>query len=214
MRRRPTRGLPLILGVSGASGALYGVRAAEIIAALGLECHLVVSRAAARTLELELPGDGRARLFAAVSQVHDNEDLAASIASGSFRTRGMLVAPCSVRTLSAVAHGDTGTLMVRAADVALKERRRLVLMVRETPLHLGHIRAMQAVTEMGGIIVPPVPAFYARPATLQDIVDQSVARALELFGLDVSGHVMRWSGAGGAEGGAVRKPMQNVDPGQ
>lgn len=189
------RGPPLVLGVSGASGALYGVRAAEILAALGVECHLVVSRAAERTLDLEMPGEGRTRLRAAATHIHADDDLAASIASGSFRCRGMLIAPCSVRTLSAVAHSDTGSLIARAADVTLKERRRLVLMVRETPLHLGHIRAMQAVTEMGGIIVPPVPAFYSRPVTLADIVDQSAARALELFDLDLTGHVRRWGGA-------------------
>jgi flavin prenyltransferase len=183
----------IVVAISGASGACYGVRLLEALrAAPGIESHLVVSPAGWRNLRQELAmtaGD----LKPLADHVHDVGDIGASIASGSFRAVGMAVAPCSMRTLAAIAHGLGDNLITRAADVMLKERRRLVLLVRETPLHLGHLRNMVAVTEMGGIVCPPVPAFYLRPKTVQDIVDQAVARALDL--LEVP-HALsaRWSG--------------------
>jgi len=180
----------LIVGISGASGAVYGVRALEAIRELGIESHLVVTKAAALTLSQELdmsPAD----LGAKADVVHKLSDVGASIASGSFRTLGMIVAPCSVRTLSEIATGVTSSLLTRAADVTLKERRPLVLMVRETPFHLGHLRTMVRVTEMGAIVAPPLPAFYARPHSLEEMVDQSVGRALDLFGLSWT-PVKRW----------------------
>jgi 4-hydroxy-3-polyprenylbenzoate decarboxylase len=180
----------LIVGISGASGAIYGVRALEALSELGIESHLVVSKTAALTLKLETGRDA-VEIGALASTRHAVGDLAAPIASGSFQTGGMLIAPCSVRTMSEIATGVTTTLLTRAADVALKERRTLVLMVRETPLHLGHLRTMAQLTEMGAIIAPPVPAFYAAPRTLEQLVDQSVGRALDLFGLSWS-HTKRW----------------------
>ena len=180
----------LIVGISGASGVIYGVRALEILRRLGVETHLVMSRAALVTLGYET-----ARKVADVAALADvayrPQDIAAPISSGSFKTVGMLVAPCSIRSLSEIATGVTSNLLTRAADVVLKERRRLVLMVRETPLHLGHLRAMAAATEMGAVVMPPVPAFYARPQSIDDIIDHSVGRALDFFGLD-SGTVRRW----------------------
>ncbi|GLK78931.1 UbiX family flavin prenyltransferase [Methylopila turkensis] len=184
--------LPIVIGISGASGAMLGVRALEVLRELGVETHLVMSRSAQVTLAQET--DLRlADLRALASEFHSIENVGASIASGSFRTAGMLVAPCSIRTLSEVATGVTSTLLTRAADVVLKERRRLVLLVRETPLHLGHIRSMASVTEMGAIVMPPVPAFYARPRTIDDMIDHTVGRALDLFGLDAK-LSRRWSG--------------------
>jgi flavin prenyltransferase len=183
----------IVVAISGASGACYGVRLLEALrAAPSIESHLVVSPAGWRNLRQELAmtaGD----LKPLADHVHDVGDIGASIASGSFRAAGMVVAPCSMRTLAAIAHGVGDNLITRAADVMLKERRRLVLMVRETPLHLGHLRNMVAVTEMGAIVFPPVPAFYLRPQTVQDIVDQAVSRALDL--LEVP-HALsaRWSG--------------------
>jgi 4-hydroxy-3-polyprenylbenzoate decarboxylase len=180
----------LVIGVTGASGAVYGVRALQAAADLGVETHLVVSKAAALTLSQEM-GLTPADLAARADVVHRQGDIGAPIASGSFRTLGMIIAPCSIRTLSEIATGVTSTLMSRAADVVLKERRPLVLMVRETPFHLGHLRTMVKVTEMGGIIAPPLPAFYARPQSIEDMVDQSVGRALDLFGLSWN-PVKRW----------------------
>jgi 4-hydroxy-3-polyprenylbenzoate decarboxylase len=180
----------LIVGISGASGAIYGVRALEALAELGIESHVVISKTAALTLKLETGRDA-VEIGALASARHAVGDLAAPIASGSFQTGGMLIAPCSVRTMSEIATGVTTTLLSRAADVVLKERRTLVLMVRETPLHLGHLRTMAQLTEMGAIIAPPVPAFYAAPRTLEQLVDQSVGRALDLFGLSWS-HTKRW----------------------
>ncbi|MGV9010117.1 UbiX family flavin prenyltransferase [Brevundimonas sp.] len=192
--RNPTQ--RLIVGISGASGVTYGVRVLDALRELGVESHLVVTRAALLTLSQETdlsPDDltGRADV------VHKLADVGATIASGSFRTLGMIVAPCSVRTMSEIATGVTSTLLTRAADVVLKERRPLVLMVRETPFHLGHLRTMTALTEMGAVIAPPLPAFYARPESIEDIVDQSVGRALDLFGLDWSA-VRRWDGLKGS----------------
>ena len=180
----------LVVGVSGASGAVYAVRALDALGELGVESHLVVSRAAVLTLAQELDlrvGD----LEAKASVAHRPADVGAAIASGSFRTLGMLIAPCSVRTMSEIATGVTSSLLTRAADVTLKERRPLVLMVRETPLHLGHLRTMVRLAEMGAVIAPPLPAFYAKPQTVAEMVDQSVGRALDLFGLSWA-PVKRW----------------------
>jgi 4-hydroxy-3-polyprenylbenzoate decarboxylase len=180
----------LIVAISGASGVVYGLRALDACRDLGVESHLVMSRAAALTLAQET-ALSVAEVQARASVVHKVSDVGASIASGSFPTLGMIVAPCSVRTMSEIATGVTSSLLTRAADVVLKERRPLVLMVRETPLHLGHLRTLVRLAEMGAVIAPPMPAFYARPASLEAIVDQSVGRALDLFGLSWS-PVKRW----------------------
>ena len=188
MKHAPRR---VIIGITGASGAIYGVRLLELLrTAPDVETHLVVSRSAQITLMQQL-SIKPAELHERADIVHSNADLSASISSGSFRTTGMIVAPCSIKTLSEIATGITGSLISRAADVVLKERRRLVLMLRETPLHLGHLRSMTAVTEAGAIVYPPVPAFYARPATLEQMVDHTVGRALDLLDIDV-GAVRRW----------------------
>ncbi|MEM9964305.1 MAG: UbiX family flavin prenyltransferase [Asticcacaulis sp.] len=181
----------LIVAISGASGAIYGITALKMLKSLGVESHLVISKAAALSLSAETDLS-LSEVNALADQVYRVGDIGATIASGSFRTRGMLIAPCSIKTLSEIATGVTSNLISRAGDVTLKERRRLVLMVRESPLHLGHLKTMAAVTEMGAIVAPPMPAFYTRPQTLQDMVDQSVGRALDLFGLDAP--VQRWGG--------------------
>ena len=182
----------LIVGISGASGIVYGIEALKQLRQLGIETHLVVSKSAILTLTHET--DLKYAELCALADVHyQNTDIGAAIASGSFRTLGMLVAPCSIRSLSEIATGVTSSLLSRSADVVLKERRRLVLMVRESPLHAGHLQSMLNVTHMGAVIVPPVPAFYTRPQSVQDIVRQSVGRALDLFGLD-SG-ISRWGEA-------------------
>lgn len=186
----------VIVGISGASGAIYGVTALAILARAGMETHLVVTRSAHLTIVQEL-GLSPSALGAKADVVHNVADVGATISSGSFLTLGMLIAPCSIRTMSEIASGVTSSLMSRAADVVLKERRRLVLMVRETPLHLGHLRTMTQLTEMGAIIMPPVPAFYAQPTSLQEMVDHSVGRALDLFGID-SDSFRRWQGMGAA----------------
>jgi len=180
----------VVVGISGASGVIYGVRALDALAELGVERHLVVSRAAALTLSQETDLS-LADLSARASVTYRVGDVGAAIASGSFRTLGMIVAPCSVRTMSEIATGVTSSLLTRAADVTLKERRPLVLMVRETPLHLGHLRTMTRLAEMGAVIAPPLPAFYVKPKSVEDLVDQSVGRALDLLGLDW-GAVRRW----------------------
>ncbi|MDO8802751.1 UbiX family flavin prenyltransferase [Phenylobacterium sp.] len=180
----------LVVGISGASGVAYGLRMLDACRELGVESHLILSRAAALTIaqETELSvTDVQARADVA----HKVGDVGASIASGSYPTLGMIVAPCSVRTMSEVATGVTSSLLTRAADVTLKERRPLVLMVRETPLHLGHLRTMVKLAEMGAVIAPPLPAFYAKPASLEEMVDQSVGRVLDLFGLSWR-PVKRW----------------------
>nr|WP_146691154.1 UbiX family flavin prenyltransferase [Bradyrhizobium canariense] len=183
--------MPLLIGMTGASGAVLGKRLLEILGALGITTHLVMSRSAEITIANET--DFKiADIKALATHVHAARDIAASIASGSFRTRGMIVAPCSVRSMSEIASGVTSSLLTRAADVTLKERRRLVLMVRETPLHLGHLRTLTQLAEMGAIIAPPVPAFYARPADLAEMVDHTVGRVLDLFDID-AGTVRRWS---------------------
>ncbi len=180
----------MVVGITGASGIVYGIRTLETLRELGIETHLVVSKAGELTRSHETAYTAE-QLRSLADFYYPNGDLAAPIASGSFRTMGMIVVPCSVRTLSDIGHGVTGSLLPRAADVVLKERRRLVMLVRETPLHAGHIKSMLAVTEMGGIIAPPVPAFYTRPQSLEDIVDHTVGRALDLFGLD-AGNFPRW----------------------
>ncbi|WP_414164779.1 UbiX family flavin prenyltransferase [Superficieibacter sp. BNK-5] len=180
----------IIIGISGASGFQYGVKALELLQPLPLEVHLVVSKGAEKTCELET--DYRLdEVMAMADVVHSIGNLGASISSGSFKTLGMLVAPCSMRSLGAIAHALTDNLLTRAADVVLKERRRLVLLARETPLNLGHIRNMQAVTEMGGIIFPPVPALYQRPSSVDAIITHSVSRALDLFNLEIN-TIPRW----------------------
>ncbi len=180
----------IVVGISGASGFQYGMKALELLRPMDVEVHLVISKGAqlTRAMETDVP-PGAAEALADV--VHTPQNLGAAISSGSFQTLGMLVAPCSMSSLGAIAHGITENLLTRAADVVLKERRRLVLMVRETPLHLGHLRNMTAVTEMGGVIFPPVPALYHKPASVDAIVTHSVARALDLFGLPVAG-MLRW----------------------
>ncbi len=180
----------LVVGISGASGVALGIRTLTTLRRIGVESHLVVSRSAEVTLAHETSMKV-AELRALADVNYAAADIGAAISSGSFRTLGMVVAPCSVRTMSEIASGVTSTLLTRAADVALKERRRLVLMVRETPLHLGHLRTMTALAEMGAIIAPPVPAFYAKPKTIDDLIDHSVGRVLDLFGLD-AGNLRRW----------------------
>jgi flavin prenyltransferase len=180
----------LIVGISGASGAIYGARLLELLRPLPVETHLVISRTADVTLAVETdlkPAAVRAR----ADVVHSNSDMAAPISSGSFKTIGMVVAPCSIRSMAEIASGVTTTLLSRAADVVLKERRRLVLLVRETPLHTGHLRTMTALSEMGAVIAPPVPAFYAKPQTLDEMIDQTLGRILDLFDLE-TGLVRRW----------------------
>ena len=180
----------IIVGISGASGIIYGIRALEQLKALGIETHLVMSRAAEMTLsyETELKSKDIREL---ADEFHAIGDIGASISSGSFPTLGMLIAPCSIRTMSEIATGITGSLLSRAADVVLKERRRLVLGIRETPLHTGHLRTLTHLSEMGAVICPVVPAFYNRPKTLDDIVNHSVGRMLDLFDID-TGLVKRW----------------------
>jgi 4-hydroxy-3-polyprenylbenzoate decarboxylase len=178
------------VGVSGASGVIYGLRVLDACRELGVETHLVLSKAAALTVAQETTLT-LAEVQARAEVSHRAGDVGAAIASGSFPTLGMIVAPCSVRTMSEIATGVTSSLLTRAADVTLKERRPLVLMVRETPLHLGHLRTMVRLAEMGAVIAPPLPAFYAKPRSLEEMVDQSVGRALDLFGLSWS-PVKRW----------------------
>jgi flavin prenyltransferase len=180
----------LVVGISGASGIAYGVRLLSVLRQTPVETHLVISRAAEITIAHETSMKV-AEVRALANVWYQPQDIGAAISSGSFRTLGMIVAPCSIRSMSEIATGVTTTLLTRAADVALKERRRLVLMVRETPLHTGHLRTMTTLSEMGAIIYPPVPAFYPRPQTIEDLVDQTVGRALDQFDIDV-GIVRRW----------------------
>ncbi len=180
----------IIVGISGASGIVYGVRMLEVLRAAGVETHLVVSKAAEMTLGYESDLKPK-ELRELADHFHPQGDIGASISSGSFKTLGMVIAPCSIRTMSEIATGVTGSLMSRAADVVLKERRRLVLAVRETPLHTGHLRTMLALSEMGAIIAPVVPAFYNKPKTLDDVVNHTVGRLLDLFDID-AGIVKRW----------------------
>jgi flavin prenyltransferase len=182
----------LIVAISGASGAIYGVRLLELLRDTEIETHLIVSNAARMTLAAETSLK-LADVEALADVVHANQDLGAACSSGSFRNLGVIIAPCSVKTMGEIATGVTANLISRSADVALKERRRVVLMLRETPLHLGHIRQMAAVTEAGAIVYPPVPAFYAHPKSLDDMVDHTLGRVLDLFDIDL-GLVRRWTG--------------------
>ena len=183
----------LIVGISGASGIVYGVRLLEVLKDAGIETHLVMSKSAEITLAYETDLKVAA-VKALAHKVYANSDIAAAISSGSFKTLGMIIAPCSIRTVSEIATGVTSSLMSRAADVVLKERRRLVLMVRESPLHTGHLRTLTAASEIGAIIAPPLPGFYAKPETIADLVDHTVGRVLDLFDVDV-GLVRRWGEA-------------------
>lgn len=182
----------IIIGISGASGFIYGQRLLEVLKAHPIETHLIVSKAAQQTRAIET--DLTASDLTALADKHYNiNDIAACVSSGSYKTLGMIIAPCSMRTLADIASGCTTNLLTRAADVILKERRRLILMVRETPLHLGHLRNMVSVTEMGAIIAPPVPAFYNNPQSIDDLINHSVGRVLDLMNID-SGIVQRWEG--------------------
>jgi 4-hydroxy-3-polyprenylbenzoate decarboxylase len=187
----------LTVGISGASGVVYGIRMLELLRETDVETHLVMSRSAEMTLAYET--DLKIKDVRALAKVnHPNTDIGASISSGSFQTMGMVVAPCSIKTMSEIATGVTSSLLSRAADVVLKERRRLVLAVRETPLHSGHLRTMTQLADMGAIIAPIVPAFYNRPKTINDIINHTVGRLLDLFGLDMP-VVKRWQGGGETE---------------
>jgi 4-hydroxy-3-polyprenylbenzoate decarboxylase len=188
----------LIVGITGASGVRYGIRMLEILRELPVESHLVLSRAAELTIAYET-NLKVAEVTALADVTYPVADVGAAISSGSFQTLGMVIAPCSVRTMSEIATGVTSSLLTRAADVVLKERRRLVLMLRETPLHTGHLRSLLALSEMGAIVAPPVPGFYAKPESLDEMVDHTVGRVLDLFDLD-AGTVKRW----GEESGKVR----------
>lgn len=182
----------LIVGISGASGTVYGVRLLEVLKDSPIETHLVMSDSTKRVIELET-GFTVEGIEALADEVHNNKDVGAPIASGSFKTSGMVVAPCSMKSLSAIANSYNENLLVRAADVVLKENRRLVLVARETPLHLGHLRLMSRVVEMGGVMLPPMPSFYHRSETLDDIINQTVGKVLDQFDID---HRMfaRWEG--------------------
>jgi 4-hydroxy-3-polyprenylbenzoate decarboxylase len=174
---------PLIVGISGASGVIYGIELLKILKKLGRETHLIVSRAGETnlTIETEVSPDQAKRL---ATTVHDFDNLAAPVASGSFQTRGMIIAPCSIKTLSAIANSYNDNLLTRAADVTLKEKRTLVLMVRETPFHKGHLELMARSADLGAVILPPIPAFYQQPKSIQDLVHQSLGKALDFFGID------------------------------
>jgi len=194
MKHQPVKpsGPPLVVGITGASGVIYGIRLLELLRTCNVETHLIVSRAAQMTIAYETSLK-LADVERLASVVHSNNDVGATCSSGSFSTRGMVIAPCSIKTMSEIATGNTANLISRAADVVLKERRRLVLMLRETPLHLGHIRNIAAVTEAGAIVYPPVPAFYALPKSIAEMVDHTLARVLDLFDIDV-GKIHRWKG--------------------
>lgn len=182
----------MVVGISGASGAIYGVRTVEALYELGVEVHLVISETAMKTIEYETNYRFQ-DVNRMAAKVYENRDLGAAISSGSFKVNGMIVAPCSIKTLSGIANSFNNELLTRAADVQLKERRKLVLLLRETPLHLGHIQHMMSVTQMGGVILPPVPSFYHLPKTIDDIVNQSVQKALDQFGLEAN-LFTRWTG--------------------
>lgn len=189
MAKHPQR---LIVGISGASGTVYGIRLLEILREAGIETHLVMSKSAEMTMAYET--DLKPKDVRALAAVHyPNADIGAAISSGSFPTMGMVIAPCSIRTMSEIASGVTSSLLSRAADVVLKERRRLVLAVRETPLHGGHLRTMATLADIGAVIAPIVPAFYNRPKSVDDIINHTVGRLLDLFGID-TGIVKRWKG--------------------
>ena len=190
----------LIIGISGASGAIYGVRLLQVLRDVAeVETHLVMSPAARQTLSLETAFALR-DVQALADVVHDVRDIAASVSSGSFKTAGMIILPCSIKTLSGIVHSYTDSLLTRAADVVLKERRPLVLCVRETPLHLGHLRLMTQAAELGAVIMPPVPAFYHNPQSLDDVINQTVNRVIDQFDIDLPTDLFtRWQGANGAK---------------
>jgi flavin prenyltransferase len=197
--------LKIVVGVSGASGSIYGYRLLERLSGIpSVETHLVLSRSAERTGYLEL-GKKASDWKSLADFWYPFEDIGARLASGSFQTDGMVIAPCSIHSMSAIAAGISGNLLTRAADVALKERRRLILMVRETPFHLGHLRAMVALTEMGAIIAPPIPGFYHNPTTILELVDNSIDRVVDLLGVPNPG-ASRWSG-----GERAVEPMEGID---
>jgi len=184
--------LPLIVAITGATGVIYGVEMLSVLKGLGVETHLILSEAACMNLEIETEYSPD-EVKALADKVYDNKDIGAAVASGSFRTRGMIIAPCTVKTLSAIANSFTYNLVVRAADVTLKERRTLVLMVRETPLHKGHLELMSRATDYGAVIVPPMPAFYHKPESLLDVIHQSIGKALDQVGIEHN-LFKRWSG--------------------
>lgn len=185
----------LIVGISGATGAIYGVRLLEVLSKIeDIETHLVLTKAAKMTIQVETPFSVK-DVEAMADVVHDVNNVGASISSGSFRTEGMVIAPCSMKSMGGIAHSLGGDLLVRAADVVLKERKKLVLVVRETPLHLGHLEAMVTLTRMGAVIFPPVPAFYHRPKTLDDVINQTATRILDQFNIDVE-LFRRWDDEG------------------
>ena len=190
MKNSPAKPRRIIVGISGASGAIYGIRLLQNLREIGVETHLVMSKSAEVTITAETD--------LKIKDVRAQNNIGAAISSGSFITDGMVVAPCAIRSVSEIASGVTSGLLTRAADVVLKERRRLVLMVRETPLHLGHLRTLTAVTEIGAIVLPPMPAFYNRPKTVDDIVNHTVARVLDLFGLQ-NDKAKRWTGLASSE---------------
>ena len=200
-RKAPDSPRRLIVGISGASGVVYGIRMLEVLRELGIESHLVMSKSAELTLAYETDRKVAA-VKALASVVYPIADVGAAISSGSFKTEGMVIAPCSIRTAAEIATGVTSSLLSRAADVVLKERRRLVLMVRESPLHVGHLRMLTQAAEIGAIIAPPLPAFYSKPQSLDDMVDHTVGRVLDLFDID-AGLVKRW---GETSGRKRRKP--------
>jgi 4-hydroxy-3-polyprenylbenzoate decarboxylase len=195
----------LIVAISGATGAIYGVRILEILSKMDeIETHLVLSKAGKMTIQVETTYSVK-DVEALADVVHDVGNVGASVSSGSFRTQGMVIAPCSMKSMSGIAHSLGGDLLVRAADVVLKERKKLVLVVRETPLHLGHLEAMAALTRMGAIIFPPVPAFYHRPKTLEDVINQTCTRILDQFDIDVS-LFHRWDDEGMSRHPDAAKP--------
>lgn len=202
----------MVVGITGATGIVYGVRLLKALRQLEIESHLVVSKAGemTRAYETEMSSE---ELRSLADVVYSPSDIAAPISSGSFRTMGMIVAPCSVRSMSDIAHGVTSGLISRAADVCLKERRRLVLMLRETPLHAGHLKSMLAITEMGGIVAPPVPAFYARPQSLDDMVTHTIGRVLDLFDLDLKAFP-RWGEESDASTSDVAPSMAELTTGE
>lgn len=183
----------IVVAITGASGTVFGIRVLEVLRQVDVHTHLIISKAGQLALSYETDLSLR-QLKDLATEVHPFNDVGANIASGSFQTLGMIIAPCTIKTMSEIATGVTSNLVSRAADVALKERRRLLLMLRETPLHLGHVRSMAQVTEMGGIIYPPVPAFYIRPKSIQDLIDYTVGRALDMLGIE-TGLIDRWQGS-------------------
>ncbi len=199
----------MIVGITGATGIIYGVRLLGVLKALGIETHLVVTKAGEQTRAHET-GLSADDLRGLADFAYNPGEIGAALASGSFRTMGMVVAPCTIRTLSEIATGATSNLLTRAADVTLKERRRLVLLVREFPLHSGHLKSMLAVSEMGGIVAPPVPAFYTRPQTIEEIIDQTIGRVLDLFDFD-AGTFPRWGETIALTTPATRKSAADVD---